>query len=103
MWRVVFTNQAQKDARKLAQSALKEKAEALLEERKRRKESAPVQEKTEQRKEEIQKVDAVVSVETEAAVQVVIEIVAEVETKTTLKPEFISGFYNSNIRKLQLL
>lgn len=30
MWTVVFTNQAQKDAKKLAQSALKEKAEELL-------------------------------------------------------------------------
>nr|WP_283775567.1 Txe/YoeB family addiction module toxin [Desulfuromonas sp. CSMB_57] len=30
-WRVVFTNQAQKDARKLAASGLKPKAEAILE------------------------------------------------------------------------
>lgn len=29
-WRVVFTKQAQKDARKLASSGLKEKAQALL-------------------------------------------------------------------------
>lgn len=29
-WRVVFTRQAQKDARKLASSGLKEKAQALL-------------------------------------------------------------------------
>lgn len=57
--------------------------------------------------EALAQVEAVVTVELQAlaieAVQVVIEIVAEVETKTTLKPEFISGFYNSNIRKLQLL
>jgi len=30
-WRVVFTNQAQKDARKLARSGLRAKAEALIE------------------------------------------------------------------------
>jgi len=30
MWRVVFTNQAQKDAKKLAKSGLKSKAEELL-------------------------------------------------------------------------
>jgi toxin YoeB len=30
-WRVVFTNQAQKDARKLAQSGLRPKAEGLIE------------------------------------------------------------------------
>jgi len=29
-WRVVFTNQAQKDAKKLSASGLKEKAEALI-------------------------------------------------------------------------
>jgi toxin YoeB len=29
-WRVVFTSQAQKDARKIARSGLKDKAEALL-------------------------------------------------------------------------
>ncbi len=30
-WRIVFTKQAQKDAKKLSQSNLKEKAQALLE------------------------------------------------------------------------
>lgn len=30
IWRIVFTKQAQKDARKLASSGLKEKAQALL-------------------------------------------------------------------------
>jgi toxin YoeB len=29
-WRIVFTSQAQKDARKIARSGLREKAEALL-------------------------------------------------------------------------
>jgi toxin YoeB len=31
VWRVVFTKQAQKDARKIARSGLREKAEGLLE------------------------------------------------------------------------